>query len=135
MYLGRSLVLEGNTYPMAGVLPVTFGLQKRPSAHGYTVVTVERSNPFLPLGQVLRGHEFHYSTVLDMEEKDTFMAFQVQRGRGIVDNKDGICYKNVLAAYTHLHATGSPEWADGMVKCADNYKMHKAKEIKGKEEA
>jgi cobyrinic acid a,c-diamide synthase len=60
--------------------------------------------------------------VLEIKEKDTYMAFNVKRGKGIVDNKDGICYKNVLAAYTHLHAIGTPEWADGLVGCAIKYK-------------
>jgi len=118
MYLGRNLVLEGRTYPMVGALPISFGLEKRPHAHGYTVVEVARANPFFPLKSVLRGHEFHYSKVLEIEESGTCFAFNMQRGRGIVDNRDGICYKNVLAAYTHLHAIGSPEWADGMVRCA-----------------
>ena len=122
MYLGRSLVLEGRTFPMVGALPVTFGMQKRPLAHGYSIVEVEKENPYFPQGAVLKGHEFHYSHVIDIEKGDTHLAFGVKRGKGIVDNKDGICYKNVLAAYTHLHAIGSPEWADGLVRCAKEYK-------------
>jgi cobyrinic acid a,c-diamide synthase len=118
MYLGRKLVLEGRTYPMVGALPISFGLEKKPHAHGYTIVEVDRANPFFPPGTTLRGHEFHYSKVLEIEEDGTFFAFHMKRGRGIVDNRDGICYKNVLAAYTHLHAIGSPEWADGMIRCA-----------------
>ncbi len=122
MYLGRNLVLEGRTYPMVGALPISFGLEKRPHAHGYTIVEVGRANPFFRPKSVLKGHEFHYSKVLELEEDGTYFAFNMQRGRGIVDNRDGICYKNVLAAYTHLHAIGSPEWADGMVRCAGEHK-------------
>ena len=125
MYLGRNIVLEGRDYPMAGVFPLTFGLQKKPRAHGYTIVNVERDNPYFSRGSVLRGHEFHYSTVLDTGNDSHSMVFNVQRGKGIVDNKDGICYKNVLASYTHLNATGTPEWADGMVQCAQRYKGQK----------
>ena len=33
-----------------------------------------------------------------------------------MDGLDGICYKNVLATYTHLHALGCPEWAEGMIE-------------------
>jgi len=122
MYLGRELVLEGRTYPMVGALPISFGLEKRPHAHGYTIIEVARANPFFPLKGVFRGHEFHYSKVLEIEEAGTCFAFTMQRGKGIVDNRDGICYKNVLAAYTHLHAIGTPEWADGMARCAGEYK-------------
>ncbi len=123
MYLGKSITLSERTYPMVGVLPVSFGMEKRPSAHGYTIADVERENPFYATGTVLKGHEFHYSRVLDVQpDENISFAFTMKRGRGIVENKDGICYKNVLAAYTHLHAIGSPEWADGMVKCAVRFK-------------
>ena len=122
MYLGKSLILKGRTYPMVGALPIIFGLEKKPQAHGYTIVEVENTNPYFPPKSVFRGHEFHYSRVLDIEGNGVSMAFNVRRGKGIVDNKDGMCYKNVLAAYTHLHAVGSPEWADGLVRCAERYK-------------
>ncbi len=123
MYLGRSLTLEGSTYPMVGALPITFGLQKKPLAHGYTIVEVGEENPYFKKKAVFRGHEFHYSKVLEIETGSASFAFDVKRGKGIVDNKDGICYKNVLASYTHLHAVGTPEWADGMVRCAEEYKI------------
>ncbi len=123
MYLGKSLVLEGKTFPMVGALPIIFGLEKKPQAHGYSIVEVEKANPYFPDKTVLKGHEFHYSKVLDIEKKDDIcMAFNVIRGHGIIDGKDGICYKNVLAAYTHLHAIGAPDWAEGMVRCARKFK-------------
>jgi len=125
MYLGSNIRLEGKTYPMTGILPVTFTLERRPQAHGYTIVRVREANPFFPMNAELRGHEFHYSKVIDVGNEGISMAFDVTRGKGIQDKKDGICYKNVLAAYTHLHALGSPEWADGMIKCAEEYKNQK----------
>ena len=122
MYLGKSLVLQGKTFPMVGALPIIFGLEKKPQAHGYSIVEVEKANPYFPDKTVLKGHEFHYSRVLEIETDDTYMAFNVKRGHGIIDGKDGICYKNVLAAYTHLHAIGAPDWAEGMVRCARKFK-------------
>ncbi len=133
MYLGESLILENKTYPMAGVLPVVFGLEKKPQAHGYTIIEVEKENPYLPKGCVLKGHEFHYSRVLKMKitphpngergrVRGIYFAFKMNRGEGIVDKMDGLCYKNVLATYTHLHAVGSPEWAEGLIRCAKKFK-------------
>ncbi len=122
MYLGKSIILKDKTYPMVGSLPITFGLEKRPQAHGYTIVEIENANPYFSQKAVLKGHEFHYSKVLEVSENEAYMAFKVRRGKGIVDKKDGMCYKNVLAAYTHLHAIGTQEWADGMVRCAKEYK-------------
>ncbi|MBI5408168.1 MAG: cobyrinate a,c-diamide synthase [Nitrospirae bacterium] len=162
MYLGNSLILEGKPYPMVGALPITFDLEKKPQAHGYTIVEVESTNPFYPLKTVLKGHEFHYSRVLtppssplvkggntpltlsplergagvcnrgELNEGDAggfsgqiYFAFNMKRGKGIIGGKDGMCYKNVLATYTHLHAIGSPEWADGLVNCARKFKDSK----------
>ena len=123
MYLGKALLLENKTYPMSGIFPLTFSLEKKPQAHGYTVAEISADNPFYTLGTVLKGHEFHYSRVIDGEiEGRTHFSFLMRRGQGIMDKMDGLCYKNVLATYTHLHALGSPEWADGLVSQACSYK-------------
>jgi cobyrinic acid a,c-diamide synthase len=55
MYLGRELLLEEGTFPMADVLPVSFGFSKRPQGHGYTVIRVERPNPYYPVGHLIKG--------------------------------------------------------------------------------
>jgi cobyrinic acid a,c-diamide synthase len=126
MYLGESLLLGKRRYPMVGVFPITFSLEKKPQAHGYTVVRVSRTNPFYAKGTVFKGHEFHYSKVLDCGHKDKMrFAFRMSRGKGIIDGMDGACYKNVLATYTHVHAYGTPEWADGLVKKAEIFKRRK----------
>lgn len=123
MYLGKALLLENKTYPMSGIFPLTFSLEKKPQAHGYTVLEITGENPFYPPGTILRGHEFHYSRVVDRETKEgLYLSFLMKRGQGIIDKMDGLCYKNVLATYTHLHALGSPEWADGLVKMACSHK-------------
>jgi len=123
MYLGKALLLENKTYPMSGIFPLTFCLEKKPQAHGYTILEITGENPFYTKGTVLKGHEFHYSRVIDREMKDeTHFSFLMKRGQGIMDKMDGLCYKNVLATYTHLHALGSPEWADGLVEKASSYK-------------
>jgi cobyrinic acid a,c-diamide synthase len=122
MYLGRRLVLAGGEYEMTGVLPAVFGFSKRPQGHGYTIVQVERKNPFYQPGQTLLGHEFHYSSVKEWCGDDTHLAFAMQRGAGFVDGKDGVCVHNVLATYTHIHALGTPQWAQAMVDQALKYK-------------
>jgi hypothetical protein len=29
-----------------------------------------------------------------------------------------VCYKNMLATYSHVHATGTPAWAEGLIRRA-----------------
>ncbi|MDP3286449.1 MAG: cobyrinate a,c-diamide synthase, partial [Desulfobacterales bacterium] len=125
MYLGKKLVLDGETYEMAGILPVVFGFSKKPQAHGYTIVEVERNNPYFEAGTEIYGHEFHYSSVLEWggEEKD--LAFRLKRGSGLINNKDGVIFKNILATYTHIHALGTPEWAEAMIRNAVIYRQNK----------
>lgn len=122
MYLGKALVLENQAFPMTGVLPVVFGLSKRPQGHGYTILKVTRANPFFKKGTIIRGHEFHYSTIEQITCEPDDFAFAVQRGNGIARGKDGLCYKNVLATYTHIHALGTEQWAPALVKAAVAFK-------------
>lgn len=128
MYLGESLVLDNERYPMVGVFPLSFSLEGKPQAHGYTVVRAGRVNPFYARGTTLKGHEFHYSKVLGYRRREgMYFAFRMTRGQGIVDGMDGACYKNVLATYTHVHAYGTPEWANGLVRKAAAYKRRKSR--------
>jgi cobyrinic acid a,c-diamide synthase len=129
MYLGRELEMEGKTYPMTGVLPIVFGLSKKPQGHGYTISEVDGQNPYFKVGTELKGHEFHYSKVLKWDGKDKDMVLSTKRGAGFTNKRDGICYKNVFATYTHIHAIGTPTWADAMVKAAETYKKCKVPKV------
>ena len=127
MYLGKEIVLEDAAYPMVGVLPVGFGLSQKPKGHGYTMVTVDGKNPFYPEGMEIRGHEFHYSWVASFEETaDCRLVFSMKRGTGFFNHRDGLCYKNILATYTHIHASGTPEWARALVRNAIAFRRLKA---------
>lgn len=127
IYLGRSLRLGDKTYPMTGVIPIDFVLEKTPQAHGYTIIEVEGDNPYFKKGTILKGHEFHYSRVASLENLPR-MAFTMRRGTGIDKRSDGIVYKNVLAAYTHLHALSTPEWAEGVIGQSRAYAARKKRE-------
>jgi cobyrinic acid a,c-diamide synthase len=121
MYLGRNLQIKGNTYPMVQALPMDFQLEKKPQGHGYTELEVVSANPFYPVGTTLKGHEFHYSRVTRFDLSPQSLAFAMRRGSGILDQKDGVCYKNILATYSHVHAIGTPEWAEGLIRRALAY--------------
>ncbi len=121
IFLGQSLTLDGVVYPMAGVLPVKFGLSKRPVGHGYTQVRVIEENPYFKQGEMIRGHEFRYSTVLDIDQTRGGMAFAMERGRGIVNGLDGFFANRVFATYTHILASGTPAWAEAILNQARIY--------------
>jgi cobyrinic acid a,c-diamide synthase len=122
IFLGESICLDDTVYTMTGILPLRFGLSKRPQGHGYTEVEVVNENPFYALGDVLRGHEFRYSKVLSIDYDDRAMAFKMTRGKGILEKKDGFFKGNTFGTYTHIHALGSTGWAPALIAKAGRYK-------------
>jgi cobyrinic acid a,c-diamide synthase len=118
MYLGETIQIHGEKFPMVGLFPYDFVMGKKPQGHGYTILEVARDNPYFSRGTVLKGHEFHYSQMVPDPPPETPMAFTVSRGAGIGGQREGLLYKNVLATYTHLHALGCPQWARALVRRA-----------------
>jgi cobyrinic acid a,c-diamide synthase len=110
------------SFPMTGIFPVVFNVDKKPWGHGYTILKSDAPNPFFKSGSVIRGNEFHYSTVEKWKEDQISLAFKVERGFGFDGKRDGLCYKNVLSTYTHIHALGEKRWARALVKKAELYK-------------
>jgi cobyrinic acid a,c-diamide synthase len=121
MVLAESLEWRGKIVPMAGALPIRVRMHDRPQGHGYSQIIVDAPNPFLPVGTVLKGHEFHYSSIIE-EAPELRTAFAVVKGQGSFHNRDGVLRNNVLASYLHVHALGAPEWAKGMVEAARRHR-------------
>ena len=123
IYLGESITLDGQVFPLAGVLPVRFGLAEKPQAHGYTILEAIGANPYYPLAAEIKGHEFRYSRVLAWQGQPADLVFAVKRGVGFAGGRDGLVHKNVLALYTHVHALGTPQWAGSLVEKARQYQL------------
>ena len=129
MYMGRRLIWKGKSYAMTGALPFEVDLDERPRGHGYMIVDVVGDNPYFPVGTTIRGHEFHHSRVHALDTGTARLAFRVRKGYGIDGEWDGIVYRNVLAAYKHIHALSVPGWAPGFVLRAAAYSAQKNKEV------
>ncbi len=119
MLLCRSLEYKGQTWELANVFPVDIGWSKKPRGHGYSVGVIDGENPYYPVGTEIKGHEFHYSFIDKMDNTAADgSVVNLQRGSGIGDKRDGLYTANTLALYTHVHAAGLKEWAQGMLKAA-----------------
>ncbi len=125
MYMGKELIIDGASYPMTGVFPLSFTVSAKPQGHGYVVATVMKENPYFSVGEEIRGHEFRYSKIIEWDESQNETALSISRGTGMKDMKDGIMYKNVFACYLHSHASGTPSWAANMVKAAKIFRKNK----------
>jgi cobyrinic acid a,c-diamide synthase len=69
-------------------------------------------------GDILRGHEYHYSTA--SVDNDARFAYRVTQGKGI-DGRDGITESNVVASYLHSHAYSMPHEFDLFVANANAF--------------
>ncbi len=117
MYLSSELRVDGNAFPMAGVLDLAVEQTAKPQGHGYEVAVVDRDNPFFATGTHLSGHEFHYSRILSGDDLE-HTVLSIERGQGVGAGRDGVVKGNVWASYLHLHALATPRWAEGFLELA-----------------
>ncbi|MBB5342295.1 cobyrinic acid a,c-diamide synthase [Edaphobacter lichenicola] len=102
IYLSRSLSTnDGETYTMAGVLPLSMQMTDKLVQFGY--VTVEFTEDCLlgVKGTTVRGHSFHYSCLVSRGEVAT--TYRVQYSMSGKEELEGFQQGNVLASYVHLH--------------------------------
>jgi cobyrinic acid a,c-diamide synthase len=102
MYLVKEITAD-KTYNMCGILPATAEMTGHIQALGYVKGKSIESDSFLPAGQLISGHEFHYSRI--EPERDAHYALQLSRGKGIDGGHDGMVSRNALGCYTHAYFT------------------------------
>jgi cobyrinic acid a,c-diamide synthase len=93
---------DGDTHAMAGVLPADVTMCERYQALDHVELVARGDTLTAGGGEGLRGHEFHYSTADVADDAD--FAFEVKRGDGIDDGKDGLTEYRTLGTYAHVHA-------------------------------
>jgi cobyrinic acid a,c-diamide synthase len=128
MYLAKEIQWKGNSYSLSGILPIKIKMFDKPQGHGYSEVVVDSENSFFDPGIHIKGHEFHYSKIIEFNP-DLKSSLSVLRGSGCFNNRDGLTYKNLFASYLHVHALATPEWVKGIIKCASNYYEQKKTKI------
>jgi cobyrinic acid a,c-diamide synthase len=125
MFLARELIVDGASYPMAGVLDLVIEQTARPVGHGYVEAEVDRANPFFDLSTRLRGHEFHYSRIVAGGDTGG-TCLRLGRGVGMGGGRDGLVVGRVWASYLHLHALGTPTWAGAFTSLARDQRAGRA---------
>ncbi len=100
--LGKSLTtVAGERHAMAGVLPADFEMHDRYQALDHVRLRARRDAATASAGGTLTGHEFHYSSA--HVGSDARFAFDVERGDGIDDQRDGLQEYRTLGTYCHVH--------------------------------
>ncbi|MCL2032566.1 MAG: hydrogenobyrinic acid a,c-diamide synthase (glutamine-hydrolyzing) [Methanomassiliicoccaceae archaeon] len=108
MYLSKHICLtEGGRHEMCGVLEAESKMNDRRRSLGYVEMTSNADTILCEKGWTVRGHEFHYSAISPAGHRE--YAFDLTRGNGIEDGKDGMMAGNTIAGYTHIHFASNPK--------------------------
>ncbi|MEM7425976.1 MAG: cobyrinate a,c-diamide synthase [Pseudomonadota bacterium] len=98
MALGDELIDKaGQSHRMAGLLPVVTSFEKRKLHLGYRRL---QSAGGCGLPASLRGHEFHYSTLISQGEGDPLFRAKDASGRDL--GAMGLRRGNVMGSYAHI---------------------------------
>jgi cobyrinic acid a,c-diamide synthase len=101
MVLGRRLIdADGAAHAMAGLLPLSTSFAARTLHLGYRAATLCAAGPLGAAGAPLRGHEFHYATVV--EEGPGAPLFAVSDAEGRHTAEVGRCVGRVAGSFIHL---------------------------------
>ncbi|HRP28234.1 MAG TPA: cobyrinate a,c-diamide synthase [Burkholderiaceae bacterium] len=123
MYLARSITWRGRTAQMVGAIPGDAVMHDRPQGRGYVHLRETAAMPWPAAGPgpahgaALRCHEFHHSSLANLDP-DVAFAYRVERGHGIDGENDGIVRGNLLASYAHLRSAGGTHWAPRFIAFA-----------------
>ncbi len=102
MALGAALIdKDGTRHEMAGLLGLVTSYEKRKFHLGYRKATLLAPAPGFAAGDSLRGHEFHYCSIL--EQPDAPLA-EVQDAEGATVPETGSIKGNVTGTFFHLIA-------------------------------
>jgi cobyrinic acid a,c-diamide synthase len=102
MAMGQALIdKQGNRHDMAGLLGLVTSYEKRRMHLGYRLATLAAPIPGHAAGCRLRGHEFHYSTIL--AQPDAPLA-AVQDANGDAVAETGSRRGHATGTYFHLIA-------------------------------
>ena len=128
MYLCRQLVdFDGQAYDMAGVVPAVCHMQSRLETVGYVEARALSDNPLVGSGEVLRGHEFHFSRMTPDGDAAQFpWAFEFRKVRTGACYPGGFARDNVLASYLHMHFAGNRPAAARFVARCDEYRRKRS---------
>jgi cobyrinic acid a,c-diamide synthase len=102
MALAESLTVDDETHTMAGVLPAEVSMHERHQALDHVELRATHDTLTAMSGESLWGHEFHYSHA-DVASDANFV-FDVLRGTGIDDAREGLTEYQTLGTYCHVHA-------------------------------
>jgi cobyrinic acid a,c-diamide synthase len=107
LYLSRQITdWSGHSWNGVGIVPARVQMAGNLQALGYVQARAVRDSLIAAAGDVLRGHEFHYSQIEGLPADRH--AFALKGGRNPDERKEGYVEGNLFASYLHLHLRSNP---------------------------
>jgi cobyrinic acid a,c-diamide synthase len=121
MYLCEALIdTDGKRFPMVGCFPFTTRMLTRLKALGYREVCLADDTILGKSGQVIRGHEFHYSE-LTTASGYIDAVYSVSAHTTMQGGREGFQKGRCLGSYIHLHFGSCPEAAGHFTAACRQY--------------
>lgn len=96
MYLTQGIILTNKEfYPLCGFFKCKTTMTKKLQRFGYVKIKYN--------GIKTKAHEFHHSTLTDIEDNDFLYKYKVTKYSNGKKWQCGLSKKNVLAGYPHVH--------------------------------
>lgn len=120
MYLHEAIIdKDGASHAMVGVVPAVCEYKGKLVRFGYIEIR-EKQIEFMPEGEIIRGHEFHYFDSTDNGEN--CIATKPVTGKEYTCVITGESY---WLGFPHLYYPSNPLFAENFVKMAEEYKREK----------
>jgi cobyrinic acid a,c-diamide synthase len=121
LYLTQSITnLDGETLSMAGALPGKAVMERKLQALDSTLMETISDNLLSKSGNIIHGHEYHFSRIADAPE-DARFAFKIGIGKGVNGTNEGWMEHNILALLGHVNFGFNKQFAENIIKSCAQY--------------
>jgi cobyrinic acid a,c-diamide synthase len=128
IYLGESIDDGTQKHALCGILDLNFRMLESRKMLGYAEIILTEDTVIGNKGGTARGHEFHYSEIIQKENGETpglQKVYSIRSRTGGLARREGFTYKNVLASYVHLHFGSNERFAEQFVENCTGRKTRK----------
>ena len=115
---------ETQKYPMSGCFDLNVQMSKRLRSLGYREITLKQDTIIGKKGDVMRGHEFHYSS-LENDDSSISNVYHVTSRAGQDIFLKGYQVSNTLGSYLHIHFGSNQGCAKQFVDTCKGFKDKK----------
>lgn len=123
MYLCNRIQYQDQVGEMVGFIDANCVMTDKPLGRGY-VQFKENEHALWPTKhELINAHEFHYSYLDGLNDKN-LLSFDIQRGRGISNQQDGLRKINTLACYAHQRNTLQNPWISKFLQFVQSCKLN-----------